>query len=371
MISGMSLARIHFILRIVPLIFFLAACKIGKTSFGGSETPNDYRKVAARLIASSDLFYSTDATSIILSSGQIDAILNTAPNSGYTPGTMDLLPDAANIGTYSSDWMVLQPTGTDRKFRSPIGASLDFQSMSAIILVRGSSRGTLLSVDPLDETTEAFSLRQSNSVVTGRFTSSTGSSYESTLPTPTGLTSLVAVSFGADSDNLLFTVNGALASSVTLTGAANAPNLLTRYVALGPNAVSDTTHVKRMYLFSRALSKTELGSMILYLADQEGVGDINLDPSLKIVDASSDPNFAVVKSLMGSRCNSCHAAWSGASASYFANQGLIVKGNPEASPLYYRLSGSTGGSGPKTMPLSGSLSAGEVEAFRNWILKAP
>ena len=47
--------------------------------------------------------------------------------------------------------------------------------------------------------------------------------------------------------------------------------------------------------------------------------------------------------------------------------GLLVAGQPENSQIYFRLNGSTGTNGPKTMPSGGALSAADLDVIKNWI----
>lgn len=52
--------------------------------------------------------------------------------------------------------------------------------------------------------------------------------------------------------------------------------------------------------------------------------------------------------------------------------GLMVKGDPANSQIYYRLIGSTGGPGPKDMPQSGgALSASDIATIHDFIQNAP
>ena len=50
--------------------------------------------------------------------------------------------------------------------------------------------------------------------------------------------------------------------------------------------------------------------------------------------------------------------------------GLMVKGDPTNSKLYYRLAGSSGTNGPKNMPSGGSLSSDQIAEIEHWIKTA-
>ena len=161
------------------------------------------------------------------------------------------------------------------------------------------------------------------------------------------------------------TVNGTLAAAPTLSGAPTSPLSMARYPVVTASALKD------VLLFTRALSRDEQSAMLLYLAKKNSLA-ITLDPALKIpVNTSSDPNFAPAQNVIQAKCHSCHSAWSGVSANYYFSSGLAVKGQAENSTLYYRLTGSTGSSGPKTMPTSGSISASEADLIKTWINNAP
>lgn len=64
-----------------------------------------------------------------------------------------------------------------------------------------------------------------------------------------------------------------------------------------------------------------------------------------------------------SRCHSYHLL----SDQQLIQQGLVRQGDPERSPLYYRMSGSEGPYGPKDMPSGGTISTDDVDEFGAWI----
>lgn len=343
------------------------SCTLGKTTFGGSEEPEDYRKVAARLLDSESMIMQIRGSDILLNGGDVETILNTKSTTNYPSGTLDLVPDAAGIGSYLNGWLTISPTATNEKFRSPNGASIEYEEFTLLALVKNSSRGKILSIDPGDTTTEAFSIEMSSTKVSAIFESGGGSRYKAELNLPTSETSILAVSFGSSSEEMIFSVNGVLAGEAVVTGAGSGPLLLNRAIAVGPSQTTESLDIKTMYLFTGTLKKVELGSLILHLADQEGISGIDLDPSMQVADPAVDTRFTAVKSILASNCVSCHSAWNGASASYFVGQGLVSKGSPETSPLFYRLRGSSGAQGPKTMPVSGPLSDADREAIKTWI----
>lgn len=98
--------------------------------------------------------------------------------------------------------------------------------------------------------------------------------------------------------------------------------------------------------------------------------------------AVSDPNasagFAAASAVMSKNCAACHD-FAGQKEKYFTatrpagySTAYVVAGDPLNSPIYYRLRGSQGSRGPKTMPNDGSmLSADDETAIYNWISNLP
>ncbi len=78
--------------------------------------------------------------------------------------------------------------------------------------------------------------------------------------------------------------------------------------------------------------------------------------------------FGVAKSIIAQNCANCHDFHT-LSEDALVSRGVLVKGDPEHSKIYFRLVGSSGG-GTKNMPTGGALSAGEVGKIYDWILQA-
>lgn len=80
--------------------------------------------------------------------------------------------------------------------------------------------------------------------------------------------------------------------------------------------------------------------------------------------------FEAANRVIADRCNMCHhVGWALAQEDWFVDEGYIIPGDPEASPLYYRIQNSLGPMGPKTMPTIGSIPANERDIIYNWILQ--
>jgi len=128
------------------------------------------------------------------------------------------------------------------------------------------------------------------------------------------------------------------------------------------------------------LDRKELNVMSRLLARNNHIKNVYFDP--QVIDKSDsggvvnpsplNPYFISVKNLLDSKCVKCHKAGgtspdlSELKESNAISSGLVIKGNPESSPLYYRLRGSTG-PGTKNMPLDNSLSSEELRAVADWI----
>lgn len=127
-------------------------------------------------------------------------------------------------------------------------------------------------------------------------------------------------------------------------------------------------------LMCRFLSKIKNKRLVLLL-----VGLVFAPACMQIQNSSSGdeeayanvdggPEFQTVRTIIQRSCAApCHT-YSGYTEAQFIAEGLVVAQNPEGSKMYYRLSGSTGANGPKTMPQNaGSLTAAELDAFKTWI----
>ena len=86
------------------------------------------------------------------------------------------------------------------------------------------------------------------------------------------------------------------------------------------------------------------------------------------VDTGS-PNFLTAKAAIRSNCLQCHAAWKRYTEQDFIDGGLVVKGSPADSKLYYRNLLATVGPGPHNMPASGypPISPADLSAMSAWI----
>ncbi len=90
-----------------------------------------------------------------------------------------------------------------------------------------------------------------------------------------------------------------------------------------------------------------------------------------VADLPGGPEFKAIVPSIIQKCAGCHThqAWYGFGEVDYLAAGLLVPGNYVTSKMYYRLSSSTEGGGPKNMPQSGlaAFSEEEVELMQNWI----
>ncbi len=82
-------------------------------------------------------------------------------------------------------------------------------------------------------------------------------------------------------------------------------------------------------------------------------------------------NFKLAVPAIVGKCASCHthAAWLTFNEEDYQAEGLVIPSDYANSPLYYRLSNSAEGPGPKNMPQAGepAFTDEEVELLKNWI----
>lgn len=87
--------------------------------------------------------------------------------------------------------------------------------------------------------------------------------------------------------------------------------------------------------------------------------------------SGGSPEFVAAKMVFSNSCaGTCHEFHTKTEAELKALN-YFTAGDPENSPLYYRINGSTGPRGAKNMPLGGSVSAGDRNLIKIWIQNAP
>lgn len=190
---------------------------------------------------------------------------------------------------------------------------------------------------------------------------------------------VVAAGFGVTSSELSLLVNGVVqtaeiqkvgtAGDFSFTGKTvlkgGTGGQIYEYVVYGGNS-SD----------AKVLTKAELNSMSRYVATNNLIENVIYDPSLLNGEddgaVQENPKFILAKAVIDAKCVSCHNSSSygdfrSMTESKALSRGLVKAKDLAGSKLYYRMSGSTLGPGPKNMPTSGSVSAADVQAVADWI----
>lgn len=356
--------------------FSLIACDLAKTQFGGtkdyvSQSPAvDNSAIAQSLLASNSFLFLGSPHSVTSSGFDITKILNGSPS---TSGAgLELTATSSGLATIVDDAFHIAPGSSQQVFMSNLDSDIQLSKLSVFMVLKPQCSDTF-SFDPLDRTNQAFQIGCRSGELVSTFFSSPSDYHEKTATFTGSNFGIVGMTFTDDLATWDLSINGTLTTHAgTTVGTPGNTATISRYISVGPSTSGDTTDLKEVYVFNRDLSRIEHGAIISYLSKKHGIA-VTLSPELGTVSSgpSGDPNYAPAQAIIESKCLNCHAGWSGANTNMYVNLGLITKGNANASKLYYRLIGSAGSGGPKTMPSSGSISAAEVEVIRKWIAEAP
>jgi hypothetical protein len=256
--------------------------------------------------------------------------------------------------------------------KSPILA----KSFSVVLAVDKSATGNIFEMNSGSLTEAGIIYVSQGKVLAARYTTST--SYEAlTIDIPTNNSNgmVIAATFGEKASDLTLMVNGAL---VTTTLAKAGTPLDFSYLMKNIATSASASLIGEAMAYSSPLSAAELNVLSRYIASNNNIPDVVVEPSL-LNDQNnggggniSSPAFLAAKSIINGKCLSCHGT--GSTYGVFANltessaisRGFVVPGSPTSSPIYNRLIGSSG-SGTKDMPRSGSITAAEVQAIADWI----
>lgn len=185
-------------------------------------------------------------------------------------------------------------------------------------------------------------------------------------------TTVIAFSSGPKMSNAIVLVDGYLQiATPQSTGADLDFSLLAKTLDF------DTSRVKEIVFYPRALSASELNVMSRHLALKYSLTTVVLDPA--VIDAgggggsSETPEALAAIAVINNRCLSCHSSsnngdFRGLTTSKAVQKQLVSPRNLVGSKIYYRLSGSSVGPGQKNMPTDGAIPQSEVEAIEAWIL---
>lgn len=184
---------------------------------------------------------------------------------------------------------------------------------------------------------------------------------------------VIAFSSGPKMSNAVTLVDGYLQSATAITTGANL-----QFSMLAKTLDVDMTRVKEIIFYPRALGASELNVMSRYLGQKHNLSTVVLDPAIigagNIGGSSESPEALAALAVINNRCLSCHSSsnngdFRALTTSRAVQKQLVTPGNLPASKIYYRLSGSSVGPGPKDMPdEGGGLPQSEVQAIEAWIL---
>ncbi|WP_373997754.1 cytochrome c [Bdellovibrio bacteriovorus] len=202
---------------------------------------------------------------------------------------------------------------------------------------------------------------------------------ETNVPT-SGDKMVLAATFGAKAGGISLMVNGIL-QTATLQKSAIPPgdfSMVAKSVQAAPVGGQVYEYMVfggDSYYKEGKLTDQQLNVMSRYIANNNMIANVLWDPSLTAPSSDGDevnPKFVIAKAIYDAKCISCHKSGGNSpnlvnlSESKALSNGWVVKGNPQGSTLYNVLKGSSG-SGAKSMPSGGSISAAEVQAIADWI----
>ena len=129
----------------------------------------------------------------------------------------------------------------------------------------------------------------------------------------------------------------------------------------GPGTVTfgNATAIDTTATFSQA------GNYVLRLTADDGQLT-NSDTVAIIVNPTlAEQRFIAARAFWTARCSGCHD-WHARSEAQFISGGFVVPGDYQNSKIYYRMRGSDGALGPKTMAPGYTPSAAELSTIKDW-----
>lgn len=263
------------------------------------------------------------------------------------------------------------------------------EEFTVFVVLRTPTNGKILSIGTGVAMAQEVGLSISGTTVEAYHSSSSGNVAKVIGTVEDGADAIViAASFGIAANRMQLMVNGRLFDQATNTGSPAALTLVQRGLELGPGTTGQVVTWGEARLFARRLGPYDLSVISRRLAADWKVGGVIDDISLRTmadrslvdfdeVEPVQDPRFAAAQAALDAKCASCHyhASWAGKNATFYFSSARAVKGSPDSSPLYYRLTASSAPalSGSKNMPQSPgpAMTPAEVEAIRDWIQNAP
>ncbi|MEM6531039.1 MAG: hypothetical protein AAF654_00380 [Myxococcota bacterium] len=252
---------------------------------------------------------------------------------------------------------------------SPPNVDLRDPALTIAAVIGDASQGNWLTLAPYGESVQSLSVGSDRSEnVEIEVQASPESLSRASADAPGGTWNLISVTIGG-LDDLIATMNGRLLETQT-TGEAARLGLVNRTLFLRPRKLL----LRELVVYRGELDATALGVVLRDLSARHNLDGIQIDPAFdwsghSTTDDQVTPAFTAASEVLADRCTPCHAHahWSRQPEEFFLSSNLVEVGNAEASPLYFRVTGSLGPGGPKNMPATGTISLSETELLADWI----
>lgn len=284
-------------------------------------------------------------------------------------------------GLLSSDSLGVWSKPDNPQFKN---SSLVGDQWSVVAAVDRSATGGLIAVNNSPGVQEGRISVIGGKIRATRASSGIGVSFEeykeSSLPS-SGDKMVVAATFGSQASEIMLMVNGIVQTAPVIVASGTPADFgpVSKNVSVNPSSgqvYEYVVYAGDSALKQGGLSGKELNVMSRYLATNNLIANVILDPTLMRPSTDVNAKFVAAKAYFDSKCVSCHSAGgtypnlSGLTESKALQEGWVVKGSPNDSPLYYRLVGSLAPenpSRPKNMPQGSSNSASEIQVVADWI----
>jgi hypothetical protein len=362
----------HFVFVAICLFSLISGCtRGGYTSYYGTVDPAKDEAAAKTISDSSATLFKFDVLSFDAKTSP-----STLPTQGGAYPAIYLKENVSGLVTWNSPWIHVASDPSGVAMVSPVNGELLFNSLTIVFLVKNTSRGQILALQPMDRFNQAFNLYFGVNQVSATFASSPSDFSSASGPLiktdENPEDTLVVATFAQDGRAISLSINGSQGFLSESHGLVNPPFVVPRFISVGPMSNGEAVDFKALYLFDRTLSRAEIGVMMRHLIRTYQLNGISPDP-IYLPGVPDDSNTGsalpppVVRAILKTNCGACHS-FDSSTVALLKDQGLVLPGDPEGSKLYYRLSGSSGSRGPKTMPQgSSALSGDDQNAIKSWI----
>lgn len=253
------------------------------------------------------------------------------------------------------------------------------RQFSMVVAADKAMTGKIISLHSGANTEEAYISIADGKIRAGHMSTATDHSYIEVAVPSSGDRMVIGATFGVKATEISLLVNGVVqTATLQKTGTPIDFTFLAKTLATAGTGGELYEYVVYGGYDTGGLSNSELNVMSRYVADNNTIANVIFDPSLVTGGSGTDeeevnPLFVAAKAIIDAKCLSCHNSSSygdfrNLTESKALQKGLVVAGDPTASKLYYRLSGSVGGPDTgRNMPAGGSITGAEVQAISDWI----